>query len=120
MRIRFSFEFLLWAALAYASIAKAQSPGTFTATGKMVIPRFLQTSTLLRGGSVLITGGGSSYGTDTAESSAELYDPATGTFTATGDMHEPYCDTATLLQNGKVLITRGFFYDLQTVGGIAL
>jgi hypothetical protein len=28
-------------------------------------------------------------------------------------MHEPYCDTATLLSNGKVLITRGYYYDAQ-------
>jgi len=53
MRIRFSFGFLLWAAPAYASIAMAQSPGTFTATGKMVVPRFLHTSTLLPDGRVL-------------------------------------------------------------------
>ncbi len=26
-------------------------------------------------------------------------------------MHEPACDTATLLLNGKVLVTRGIYYD---------
>ena len=34
------------------------------------------------------------------------YDPITGTFTLTGDMTEPGCETATVLANGKVLIAR--------------
>jgi hypothetical protein len=92
------------------------STGTFTATGNLVNPRADHAATLLQNGKVLIAGGDfdvfskNSGGTYFCLSSAELYDPSTGTFTLTGSMHVQRCRrlwngfTATLLQNGKVLI----------------
>src|SRR5258708_3206818 len=70
-------------------VAVAQSAGTFTPTGSMITPRSRHTATLLTNGKVLIVGGltGCFAGipcTDT--NSAEIYDPATGAFTATGRM----------------------------------
>jgi hypothetical protein len=103
-----------------ASLASAElydpETGTFSETGAMSSVRSLHTATLLQDGKVLIVGGmssssgsGSSGGADPASQSAELYDPASGTFTtvtgatiASRSMH-----TATLLKDGKVLIAGG-------------
>jgi hypothetical protein len=71
----------------------------------MTTARNDHTATLLRTGKVLITGGGVGL---SFTSSAELYDPATQTFTATGSMTANRIDhTATMLPNGKVLIVGG-------------
>jgi hypothetical protein len=60
--------------------------------------RIYHTATLLFDGKVLAAGG----------SSAELYDPATGAWTATGSMTVPRDQhTATLLRDGKVLVAGG-------------
>src|SRR5437588_731838 len=87
-----------------AASADAQSPGAFAATGNMITPRFGHTATLLLNGKVLITGG----------PNAELYDPATGAFTATGayaDAGSAFQLTTTLLADGRVLITGCSYYD---------
>src|SRR5215467_12633686 len=81
-------------------MAMAQSAGTFTAAGKMMWPRFRNTATLLTNGKVLIAG---------RASTAELYDPSTRAFTATGNMITPraFGASATLLPDGKVLFAGG-------------
>ena len=88
--------------------------GVFVPTGSMTVGREYHTATLLPDGKVLIAGGWV-HGEvdDTADvASAELYDPGTGTFTATGSMNEAREQhTATLLANGTVLITGGFHYQ---------
>jgi Kelch motif len=59
---------------------------------------------LLPNGKVLVAGGVIPY-----FSSAELYDPATGSWTATGSLNTArYTHTATLLPNGKVLVAGGY------------
>jgi hypothetical protein len=73
----------------------------------MTVPREQFTLTLLPNGQVLATGGYTTDGNILA--SAELYDPATGTFTRTGDMNDSRVGhTATLLPTGKVLAAGGY------------
>jgi hypothetical protein len=82
--------------------------GTLTATGKMTVARYGQTATLLPSGKVFIAGGGPEVQLYSIFASAELYDPGAGTFTLAGSMSVAREDhTATLLPNGKVLITGG-------------
>jgi hypothetical protein len=84
--------------------------GTFTPTGSMTASRVAPTATLLNNGKVLVAGGENveHLSSNIFLDSAELYDPATGTFTATGKMTTArYGSTATLLNNGKVLVAGG-------------
>jgi len=86
--------------------------GTFGDTGAMVKNRNGHTATLLASGKVLVAGGLSPGHPTTLEASAELYDPATGTFSDTGSMTIFRDDhTATLLQSGKVLVAGGVTVD---------
>lgn len=96
--------------------------GAFTPTGSMASRRVGHTSTLLPDGTVLVAGGetdscGSNFcmfaGT---VASAELYDPSSGSFAATGSMTASReLQTATLLKDGRVLLTGGIAY-----GGIGI
>ena len=91
--------------------------GKFAAAGNMDAWRANATATLLKNGRVLIVGGLAAFGSTNPDStsnpasvlaSAEIYDPATGRFTATGSMSVPRTDhTATLLADGRVLIVGG-------------
>ena len=79
---------------------------TFTATGDMAAARESHTATLLENGKVLIAGGHKGRRAEmTIYSSAEIYDPATGRFNATGEMTRVrHKHGAVLLADGRVLI----------------
>ena len=83
--------------------------GTFSPTGTMTIPRMDHSATLLSDGTVLIAGGQISNNSGGgALSSAEIYNPATGTFSATGEMITPrFGHPAPLLPDGTTLIASG-------------
>ncbi|HEX8441022.1 Kelch repeat-containing protein, partial [Archangium sp.] len=84
--------------------------GTWAPPSQMAVRRMEHTATLLSSGKVLVAGGQVASGdsSDPGSLSAELYDPATDTWTATGSMLSPHrYHTATRLPSGKVLVAGG-------------
>ena len=82
---------------------------TFVATGSMNVARMDFTATPLPDGTVLVAGGMVDEGVaPTVLASAEIYNPATGKFTAAGSMETARSgQTATRLKDGRVLIAGG-------------
>ena len=71
--------------------------------------RYYHTSTLLSDGRVLVSGGTRYCYRDTYLASAEIYNPALGTWSLTAAMSTPRIGhTATLLPDGRVLVSGGF------------
>ena len=88
------------------TLPSADAPFTFGNTGSLNTARYFHTATLLPNGKVLVAGGAGSSGNYLA--SAELYNPASGSWTPTGSLaNARYAHTATLLPNGKVLVAGG-------------
>ncbi len=83
----------------------------FTFTGSMKDPRAGATTMVLKDGRVLIAGGGQCSDAEpkpSAFATAEIFDPQTGRFSLVGSMTaDREDDTATLLQDGRVLFTGG-------------
>lgn len=87
---------------------------TFSPTGSMTVPRRGQSMTALRDGRILVAGGStfdpprvglSTRGPSTLLSTAEIYDPGTGTFTPTSDMaHVVGPNESLLMPDGRVLV----------------
>ena len=87
---------------------------TFTPTGNMETEHVYHSATLLNDGKVLVTGGLNLSGglSGTPVTTAEEFDPTSGTFTATGNLgFARFFHTSTLLGNGKVLLTGGLEAD---------
>lgn len=83
-----------------------RTEGSVTAISSMASKRAAHTATLLNNGKVLIAGGFIAGGRSL--SSAEIFDPATNTFSPSGSMNRPRSGhTASLLPDGKVLIIGG-------------
>lgn len=90
-----------------ASDGSAAAPG-FVATGAMAVPRYGHSATALHDGRVFVAGGDNDD--RIALGSAELYDPASGTFGPTGDSVLPrlyHADHTVLLRDGRVLSMGG-------------
>ncbi len=83
--------------------------GTWVSAGTMSTPRTQATATVLLDGRVLVLGGGSQGSPGfAATNAAEIFDPATGTWTPTAPMSAARAShTATLLSDGEVLVTGG-------------
>lgn len=84
--------------------------GTWKNTGAMALARYEHTATLLPNGKLLVADGVGYSNNSTVElASAELYDPVSGLWSATGTPNQMrHGHTATLLSNGMVLIAGGY------------
>ena len=83
-------------------------PLTFYPGPNLNVARSWHTATLLPDGRVLIAGGNTGWG-GSPLASAEIYDPATKTFTLTGNMHVARdAHVAALLADGTVLVAGGY------------
>ena len=87
------------------AVAPTNTLFTFETTGSLNTARYYHTATLLPNGQVLVAGGFDGNG---GLASAELFNPATGSWTPTGNLNTPRdLHTATLLPNGQVLVAGG-------------
>jgi hypothetical protein len=84
--------------------------GQWTVTGSLLTSRRGHTLTTLGDDRVLAAGGAHGHPSNRpwAQATAEIYDPATGTWTATGSLHQSrIAHSATLLPDGRVLVAGG-------------
>ena len=90
---RFIISTTLFALSVGQAFAQGSAP-SWTYTGSLSTPRAGHTATLLPNGKVLVVGGSGAAG---EPDTADLYDPATGTWSFTGNLNatgssaRPYC-----------------------------
>lgn len=93
----------------YTRLAELYDSNTnaFTRTGAMTVPRAESRAVLLPGGDVLFVGG-----VESGATTAELYHPASSTFSATGATHIRDVVQVVLLKTGYVLVMGASDADL--------
>lgn len=93
---------------------------TWSSAGTLRMPRSLHTATLLKSGKVLIVGGSQVQPFYLgSEASAELYDPQTNSWALAASMHTPRSyHTATLLEDGRVLVVGGIQASNEITGKV--
>ena len=101
---------VIWAitllALPMAMPALAQTAGSMVTSLPPTDSSFYHTSTVLADGRVLVVSGS---GKSSVVSSVSIFNPATSTWSVTGNLNLPRVQpTATLLANGKVLVVGGY------------
>jgi N-acetylneuraminic acid mutarotase len=83
--------------------------GTWSNTGSLNVPRYFHSTTVLQDGKVLVVGGCISPDCTNLTASAELYNPDTGTWSLAAPLSDAReAHTATLLADGRVLVTGGY------------
>jgi hypothetical protein len=84
--------------------------GKFSSAGQLIVGRHKHAAILLPSGNVLVVGGSDNRDWRGEYASAEIYDPHSGTFSATGAMNTArfkFPAAAGLLPNGTVLVAGG-------------
>jgi len=105
---------------AYANLFDPAT-GKISRTGSMTIVRSDFTAVKLADGRVLVAGGETGSDLNSVTSKAEIFDPATGKFTATGSLRKArYSAGGTLLPGGKVLIVGGTDADENSLSSAEL
>ena len=92
--------------------------GTWTSAGRMTVAHTDATASVLPDGRVLVAGGGMTARPYAATARTDLYDPASGTWSAGPPMSVARADqTATVLADGRVLVAGGatVYYALGQV-----
>lgn len=95
-----------------AAMAELYDPKTrkFSETGRLITARYKHTAGLLPDGRVLIAGGSDERDWRGKLGSAEIYDPATGKFSAAAAMADARFklpETSAILDNGELIIAGG-------------
>src|SRR5260370_37724436 len=83
---KLAFALIITALMLSAATAWPAPQSTWSSTDSMSVGRFVFTATTLQNGKVLVAGGATSTTNNTT--TAALYDPAPGTFTPTGSLHD--------------------------------